>query len=227
MLNVIKTISDQRLKSYCPKGDFSDLPLVFARYRKNILLCESFYPSLHFLEISLRNSIHTAISASMGDHWLKNDKILRGTEVRKVQEAIQMLQDQRKPETVGGIIAELNLGFWVSLFDSYYDKLWNQKPRLKTVFPNLNATERTRVDISPRIQKIRKLRNRVFHYEPIWHWKDLSEQHDLLVEVIKWMSLDVRVLLDDLDRFHEVFKTPVLPITEDEFKQRLIDFQQK
>ena len=83
------------------------------------------------------------------------------------------------------------------------------------------------MDISPRIQKIRKLRNRVFHYEPIWHWKDLSEQHDLLVEVIKWMSLDVRVLLDDLDRFHEVFKTPVLPITEDEFKQRLIDFQQK
>jgi hypothetical protein len=45
------------------------------------------------------------------------------------------------------------------------------------------------------------LRNRVFHHEPIWYWRDLAQQHAQLLETINWINPAMRSLIGVLDRF--------------------------
>lgn len=35
---------------------------------------------------------------------------------------------------------------------------------------------------------MRILRNRIFHYEPIWHWPDLDQRQIELKNLITWMN---------------------------------------
>lgn len=57
---------------------------------------------------------------------------------------------------------------------------------LQSVFPYLK--NRKIHLIRKRLDRIRRLRNRVYHYEPIWHWKDLVKQHDDIVQAISWIE---------------------------------------
>ena len=56
-----------------------------------------------------------------------------------------------------------------------------------------------------RLDRIRRLRNRVFHHEPIWHLPDLAEQHRLVLETIGWISPAMREMTLLLDRFDSVY----------------------
>ena len=51
---------------------------------------------------------------------------------------------------------------------------------------------------------VRKLRNRVSHHEPIWHWHDLGSQHRAAAELIGWMSPELAGCVAALDRFDGV-----------------------
>jgi hypothetical protein len=51
---------------------------------------------------------------------------------------------------------------------------------------------------------IRRLRNRVFHHEPIWYWKDLRQQHNEIIEAIGWINPAMMSFIQTLDRFDEV-----------------------
>ncbi|MDC0711753.1 hypothetical protein POL68_25010 [Stigmatella sp. ncwal1] len=37
------------------------------------------------------------------------------------------------------------------------------------------------------------LRNRVFHYEPIWHWEDLPQQYASLRQALGWFEPELDV----------------------------------
>lgn len=106
-------------------------------------------------------------------------------------------------DDTASVIAELSFGFWASLLDRRYEQvLW---PRLlRAVFPFVPRRNRTRQALSRRIQALRVLRNRVFHYEPIWHWHDLKNQHSQLVEAIGWVAPAAATLLAVVDRFPDV-----------------------
>ncbi len=64
--------------------------------------------------------------------------------------------------------------------------------------------------IYPRLREALDLRNRIFHYEPIYHWTlpskamSLKERHQRLCEVISWICPVQSVFLKGLDRFREV-----------------------
>ncbi|WP_177420368.1 Abi family protein [endosymbiont of Lamellibrachia barhami] len=79
-----------------------------------------------------------------------------------------MLSRQHKVLNPGRIIAELNFGFWSSMLDKCYEQvLWPQL--IKTAFPYMPRKIRTRKVLSQQFHKIRQLRNRIFHHEPIWY----------------------------------------------------------
>ena len=73
------------------------------------------------------------------------------------------------------------------------------------VFPSMPQGIRKRRTISGRLNSIRRLRNRVFHYEPIWHWKNLSKQHDEILETIAWINPHMADLVKITDRFPEIY----------------------
>lgn len=53
----------------------------------------------------------------------------------------------------------------------------------------------------PRLSNIRKLRNRIFHYEPIWYYPDLEEQHAKVLEAINWINPAMKEFVLLIDQF--------------------------
>lgn len=202
--NLSHAISDERFAPYRQRNDRGSIQDGYGRYFWNIALSESMYPGLHGLEITLRNSIHDAIESHWGkEYWF--EAVLTPQELRIFQETGGRLNRQMKPAEVSQLIANSHFGFWVSLFNSRYEGiLW--PGLLKTVFPGMPNRLRTRRNLSYRLNGIRKLRNRVFHYEPIWKYPNLPQLHLEIWETIGWINPDMLEVVKLFDRFPEVYQ---------------------
>ena len=122
-----------------------------------------------------------------------------------VSEATQKISAQRKSITGDRIIAELNFGFWNRLFNRYYTGLlW--KP-LRLIFQNMPKHLRQRNTIADALYRIRTLRNRVYHYEPIFgNLQDIEQQYNEMLTFLIWLDNDLPKLLNDIDRFNDILK---------------------
>ncbi len=142
------------------------------RYAWNVALCQALYPSLHLLEVALRNHMFAAGHAHFGpvNHngvpcWLDaRPAILKSRAVDEVNTAKLKLFAglRRKYEgawrsriTAGGLVAELSFGFWTYLIRSEYAAsavtpgiLWPHL--LRVAFPNLPKRIR-RGDVQTRL----------------------------------------------------------------------------
>lgn len=198
-------ISHERLEAYRRTSNEADIELI-ARYLWNIALCESLYPVLQNLEITLRNSIHqSATTYFKNNFWFDDPAILNAQQQSSVTKAKNKLRERKKTISDGRVIAELTFGFWTSLFNSYYELiLWRHL--LKLTFPYMPRQIRTRNTLSKRLNKVRHLRNRIFHHEPIWYWGDLSQQHNELIEAIGWINPALQETVKILvDRFPVIY----------------------
>jgi hypothetical protein len=204
-----RAISHERLDAYRQRSTSSEDAELFAHYAWNMALSESLYTPLQCLEVSLRNGIHDAATAYFKtDTWFNLPGILYPPEFNKVQEAKGTLLKGKKPLDAGRIIPELTFGFWTSLFDVRYEKIfwpWLLKP----VVPNMPRHIRIRKNLSKRLNRVRILRNRIFHHEPIWHWRDLQSQHSDTLEVITWVNPVMKAFVEQFDRFEEIYKNGI------------------
>ena len=212
MKEIEKALSNQRLKGYVKhKDDIYDLNIMLSRYKTNLKVSESLYPALHIVEVTFRNYVYLALKDLLGETWIYPDYVnsnfkLRDREKETVSQTISKLKKDQKKVKTSKIIAELNFGYWTSLFNSYYESLWRQKALLQKIFPNFPKDRVQRKPIAKVLNKIRYLRNRVFHYEPIWHWSDLKDQHQNIVDLVKGMNNESLKLLSSIDNFSKVYK---------------------
>ena len=205
---LIRCLSVERFSSYRLNAQESDLD-VLVRYAWNIALSESLYPLLHYLEIMLRNALYEAINADTSDsQWYERSKgILFFDEQEKVDAAIGELRRNGKVVSPGRVVAELSFGFWTSLLNARYERQQRLWPRLlQTAFPAMPRRIRTRSTVSNRFQDIRGLRNRIFHHEPIWQYRDLQRRHAELLEAVSWIDHRVGVIVQSFDRFPSVYQ---------------------
>jgi hypothetical protein len=193
-----RVLSKPRLDSYRQPGETHKEAL--CRHLWNTALCESLYPSLQTLEVTFRNALHSEIGAVVNEReWLTNPPgFLFEDELSAIGKAKQSLRHGRGI-TEPCLVAEMSFGFWTSLLDSRYDKMW---PKLiAKVFPNMPRTIRTRLEVSRRMNKVRKLRNAALHHHSIWHWRDLESQHQDLHTVLEWLSPSMSMIARECDRF--------------------------
>jgi hypothetical protein len=187
-------ISSQRLKSYHGKSN-NDTSSLILRYDYDIELSKCFYPPLHLLEVALRNTLSTALNNYLNDtQWLINSRscnFFKDKEKVRIREAINKLTKKRKTVDAGRAIAELNFGFWVNLYDRPYMEF--HKKTIKSQFPNASNKQRDIFTVKSRLNEIRLLRNRIFHYEPIWHWSNLDDYLKRIKEVLYWMNSDIKL----------------------------------
>lgn len=204
-----RAISHERLDAYRQRGTSNDDAELFAHYAWNMALSESLYTPLQCLEVNLRNSVHDAATVHFKtDTWFDLPGVLYPQEINKIQEAKGTLGKGKKPLDSGRIIPELTFGFWTSLFDVRYEKiLWPWL--LKPVVPNMPRHIRIRKNLSKRLNRVRTLRNRIFHHEPIWHWRDLQSQHTDILEAITWVNPAMRVFVEQFDRFEVIYKNGI------------------
>lgn len=128
-----------------------------------------------------------------------------------IQKAKIALTQQNKPHEAARIVAEVSFGFWTSLLDRRYEQtLWPKL--LKPAFPYMPRALRTRKELSKRFHTVRQLRNRVFHHEPIWYRRDLTEQHWQILEALAWIEPAAHDLVRAMDRFPAVHDAGVEPI---------------
>ena len=200
---LLKAISENRLAPYRQLDENDSDLTCHARYLWNTALSESLYPALQGLEVSLRNSIHNAITKERNnENWFEH--ILKQEELQVIAEVKQRLIDQKKAVDAAQLVASSNFGFWVSLLNTRYENvLWPKF--LKEVFPYMPNRDRTRRNLSRRLNRIRDLRNRVFHHEPIWHREHLRQNHDDLIEAIAWINPSMLAICKALNRFPDIY----------------------
>ena len=88
---------------------------------------------------------------------------------------------------MGGLVAELSLGIWTGLFVRHYDKTF-AAPAIRLGLRGFPDTIRNRQALYDRFERMRYLRNRVFHHEPIFDWQDLPQLHLDIVRYIGYIS---------------------------------------
>jgi hypothetical protein len=201
-----KSISEERLAPYRQGIENSQI-VSYARYFWNTALGESLYPCLQALEIALRNSLHEAISTDKGtEDWF--DVVLDSQDISAFDEIKVRLNNHKIQPVAGQIVANSDFGFWVRLFNSRYeDILWPKL--LKSAFPFMPNSIRTRKSISKRLNRIRAMRNRVFHYEPIWNRTNLGQRHEEILETIGWINPDMLEVVKLFDNSPEVYQSGV------------------
>jgi hypothetical protein len=213
---VVEIISTPRLIRYGLGKDPVDV--VLSRYKYNLALSEALYPTLSLLEVALRNQIDKALTQSSTADWLSEEwsgwvrtpgmkkKGLPNPEKESILKAKQSLFRNSGDWSYGKLIAELNFGFWVGMFKSYYHtSLWNKKSKPLTIaFPNSASLSPKAVYTT--LDTIRQLRNRVAHHEPIFDSPKLYENHEKIMLVICWLGDDLAQYAKTIDRFPEVWE---------------------
>jgi len=199
---LIRDLSPERLTTYLQMTD-GDVVAGLRRYELNQQLSEALYVPLQNLEIGLRNGLHRAFSARHGSSWFDGPFPFKPWQAIAVREAKAKRQRQSKPDGHGGIIAELHFGFWTTLFDPEFDHpIWH-KGYLKQVFrhPPPDAPGLNRRMFSGPLNEIRKLRNRVFHHEPILKILKVHATHQSLCRILGMLSPDLLAWNQSNDRF--------------------------
>jgi hypothetical protein len=115
------------------------------------------------------------------------------------KEITDEIEDTNDVLTTGKVVGQVNLGFWVRLFSSAYDKtLWSQ--HLKHLFPK--GTRRTQ--ILARLKNLNTLRNRIAHHQRIIGGKrDLLQDYTDLVDTISWFSPEIALWVSKTNCFIE------------------------
>ena len=175
-------------------------------YQSNIKLTEAFYTSLSVLEVALRNALSRELKTMTGrDDWYAIFANTPGlTNLNKyITQASKHIAGRHEQITTSKIIAELTLGFWVSLLNAEYERLlWKD---LRRAFPYIPKKDRKRKNVSAPLNRFRAFRNRVFHNESIcWNMKKVQEIHDELLLVLEWINKDLPEWLTEIDRFENV-----------------------
>lgn len=177
-------------------------------YRCNLELAEAFYTSLSVLELTLRNALCRELVTMTGrEDWYAIFPTTSGlTRLNYyIVQATKQISGRHESITPSKIVAELTLGFWVSLLNSEYERLlWKD---LRRAFPFMPKKDRQRKNVSAPLNTFRTFRNRVFHNEPIcWNLDRVEEIHRKMTTVMSWINKDVPGWLSQIDRFSDVCK---------------------
>jgi len=199
-----KAFSEDRMEKYFKRNANTDKAII--HYQCNIELSEAFYPCIHVIEVLLRNSINQELTKFFGkkDWYILFASIpeLANLNTYITQANKQIIGRQEHPSS-SKIIAELTLGFWVSLFNVEYERiLWKA---LRKVFPNMPKKVRQRKKVAPPLNRFRTVRNRIFHHEPIcWDMVRTKQIHTEILTVLQWMNMDIAIWFATFDRFDNV-----------------------
>ncbi|WEJ13672.1 hypothetical protein [Sinorhizobium prairiense] len=151
-------------------------------YSYNVRLSADFYASLHMMEVALRNKVDGALTAIHGAAWLHDPAVLTDKYQQDcVAKAEQTLLRDGKAATHSQMIAELNFGFWSSVFGRSSNHLWG------TLRPIFQTAGLKRAIIAQKLRDLRRLRNRIAHYEPILA-QPIPILHQDILNLTAWMS---------------------------------------
>lgn len=180
-----KVLSAPRLKTYqlaYYQLGFSD---VTGLYAWNAKVSAALILPAHFAEISIRNVADEVLTTVYGKKWPWSQGFVQSLPHRQSRDLIRTRSNYT---TTGKVIAELKLVFWQQLFTQRHDnRLW--LPYLAAAMPHspTHDPRLLRSEIRESIERIRTLRNRIAHHEPVFT-RDLTEDLAVMLNLISYRS---------------------------------------
>ena len=155
-------------------------------YTLNTEISESLYTPIQMLEVALRNRIHVVLTDMLDEAWILDKANLLGDhQPGQVDQAIKKIEKERRDPTPDRIVAALSLSFWTAMLGRAYEQLW--RDGLYQIAKRDDGKNLRRKDLATPLMRIRELRNRIAHHEPILYW-DLHKTHGLLLQLTHWLS---------------------------------------
>lgn len=195
------TLSSDRLVKYLEKTNENRQDAIHL-YVWNTSISAAFYGPLQALEINLRNRINIQLSEKHGTEWIdiskSNINFFHPDHVKRLQEAKEILKQKKSIITPSDIVARLSFGFWVLLLAGHHEeKLW--RPTLRNVFPHIDSRRKARQILT----KMKNLRNRIAHHEPIFNLR-LDNHYHLILEIIGYISPKQKEFVEAYSRVEEI-----------------------
>jgi hypothetical protein len=169
--HVADTLTRQRLSKYL-SATRNNIQQALRLYVLNAKVSAAVMTDLHYIEVAMRNKFAHELTARFGVEWFKNAGFLALVDKRSQDILLKAQKDAAKHWAKGmtlppgKVIAELTFGFWLQLTDSKLEhKLW--VPCLYKAFAPRKAPKRA--VFNQQLEKLRQLRNRVAHHEPVFH----------------------------------------------------------
>lgn len=183
--NIANTLSHSRLATY--KKFAKDQHHALLLYRWNLQISSALLECLAMCEISMRNAVATAIQSTYGDKWAWNTAFLTSLQKNAKEPLVKI---NEKFDAIDKIIPELPFYFWQSIFTARFDsKIWQHA--LVATLPNADHSDlkHLRETVFNDLEKIRKLRNRIAHHEPVFN-RNLSDDYKRIVKIIEYRCQD-------------------------------------
>lgn len=202
-----KSLSLPRLSRYLLLAN-GDIEKALEFHLWNATLGESLHLPIQHFELLFRNALNDRLITHHGATWYDTlyQQLGQGFQ-RKIDAAKDELRkQQRTPLQPPDIIAQFTFGNWVYLLDSKFDRLlW--KFCLYHAFPNRPAGF-TRNLAKNSLEKIKALRNRIVHHEPIYH-RQLDQDLAFMIAVASWICPDTsRWIEHHSHHFRSVWNNP-------------------
>lgn len=210
------TLSIERLLSF--KIDENDtIDMLIQRYKTNLRISQALYPELSTLEITLRNAIDSMLKSCISQTWLEDEiqqqKILADHEHEMLLTAYNDIRKQYPNAnfTIGKVIANLTFGFWTNLCSKWYcSNIWNKGRCFKGVFVNYPSHVNDIGTLATKLRMIRRFRNRIFHYEPIFKKpQNTLKMYNEIMKMIGFLPSDNSDILKETSNFLNVYNQSI------------------
>lgn len=199
-----KYFSKERMQRYLVACN-NDYERAICLYKENMRVSQSLHPMIGIVEVVIRNRIHEVIKEHFGNEdWILeeregfmqtlstlSDKRHRSYLLHKVNAIESRLLKGNKAITSHAMISETSLGFWTEFYKSSVYKMLKGKPI--QVFRKLPRGV-GRHEISYMVEKVRKIRNRMNHQEPICFrgaeisYAEVMEVDRIMRQILEWID---------------------------------------
>jgi len=204
-------LSIERFARYVKWAD-GDKQRALELYSLNTRLSESLYTPLQALELAFRNRINAVMNAAFSDRWFDVEEIITVVNQRKqIANAKADLERAKRGSSAipSKIVAAVSFSFWTAMLS--YEDLW--RSHLRVIASKPDGKGFARKDFSRPLGRIRTLRNRIAHHEPILHW-NLSEHYDEIMKLTAALSPPVAEWCRDTQSFLAVFPADAYVLIE-------------
>lgn len=179
-------IGDDRFSTYLEATD-GDTARAIRLYSWNVEVAASLWGDFHLLEVTLRNALHAQLARFCGrDEWWLSTTLTAGDQASIRRVTVSLDRTKRDRWVAGHVVAELSFGFWTGLLaNRYHAQLW--EPAVRMAFDRSHGR---RGSLHASLERLRKLRNRIAHHEPIFT-RDLEFDHAQVLRILRSLNTDV------------------------------------
>lgn len=204
-------ISPQRLSTYAAAQGMQNSRRVLELYAWNAEVSGAFMLPQQICEVAVRNAAAEVLEAVYGPQWpwaigfersLPDPKF--GLSLRK---ELASGRGKAPAGNTNKVIPELKFAFWVRLFTQRFDnRLWI--PHLHTSFRGLPtgvSVQRCRQMIYDELDKVRGIRNRIAHHEPIFQ-RNLAADYARMMRLVMWRCPRTAAWLNEVESVRALIK---------------------